>query len=103
MRSINSESDFQLGSGVCAIKFSAEWCGPCKKMEPMVEKLESEFKNEANFFSVDIDDVPSIAQKYKVRTLPTVLILKDGQEVNRVTGVSLIEPLRKIFRDVISG
>lgn len=99
MRSVNSESDFQLGSGVCAIKFSAEWCGPCKRMEPTVEKLESEFKN-ATFLSVDVDDVPSIAQKYKVRSLPTFLILKDGQEINRVTGVSLIEPLRKIFRDI---
>jgi len=99
MRSINSESDFQLGLGVCAIKFSAEWCGPCKRMEPTVEKLESEFRD-ASFFAVDVDDVPAIAQKYKIRTLPTFLVLKDGQEVNRVVGVSLIEPLRKIFRDI---
>lgn len=100
MRSVNSESDLQLGSGVCAIKFSAEWCGPCKKMEPTVEKLESEFKG-ATFLTVDVDDVPTIAQKYKVRTLPTFVILKDGQEVHRVTGISLIDPLRKIFRDIV--
>lgn len=102
MRSVNIESDFQLTPGICAIKFSAEWCGPCKRMEPTVEKLESEFKT-ATFISVDVDDLPTIAQKYKVRTLPTFLILKDGQEINRVTGVSLIEPLRKIFRDIIDG
>lgn len=99
MRNVKSESDFQLGSGICAVEFSAEWCGPCKRMEPTVEKLESEFKS-AVFFSVDVDDVPSIAQKYKIRTLPTFLVLKDGQEINRITGVSLIEPLRKIFRDI---
>ncbi len=99
MRNVNSESDFQLGLGVCAIKFSAEWCGPCKKMEPTVEKLESEFKG-ATFLTVDVDDVPSIAQKYKVRTLPTFLILKDGQEVHRITGTSLIDPLMKIFQDI---
>lgn len=100
MRSVNTESDFQLEPGICAIKFSAEWCNPCKRMEPTVEKLESEFKN-AMFFSIDVDDVPVFAQKYKIRSLPTILILKDGQEVNRVVGVSLIEPLRKIFRDLL--
>lgn len=100
MYNVISESDLNIDSGVCAVKFSATWCGPCKKMEPTVEKLELEFKS-AKFLSVDVDDSPSIAQKYKIRTLPTILILKDGQEINRVTGLSLIEPLRKIFREAI--
>ena len=90
----------ELESGVCALKFSATWCGPCKKMEPTVERLELEFPK-AKFISVDIDEEPALAQKYKVRTLPTILIVKNGQEVNRITGMSLIEPLRKIFRDVM--
>lgn len=102
MHNVNSESELRLESGVCAVKFSATWCGPCKRMEPTVEKLESEFQS-ARFISVDIDEVPSAAKKYKIRSLPTLLILKDGQEINRVTGLSLIEPLRKMLRDVLDG
>jgi len=96
----NASNGFDLESGVCAVKFSAEWCGPCKRMEPTVEKLETEFPT-AKFIKVDIDEEPALAQKYKVRMVPTILIVKDGQEISRVTGMSLIEPLRKIFRDAI--
>lgn len=89
------ESD--LSQGLCAIKFTATWCGPCKNMNPIVDKLESEFKN-VKFFSVDVDDALDMVQKYQIKSLPILLILKDGQEINRIVGVSLIEPLRKIFR-----
>ena len=86
--------------GLVVIKFSAVWCGPCKRLEPTISKLESEF-SDAKVVRVDVDDNPEIAQKYKVRSLPTLLFLKDGEEVNRVIGLSLIEPLRKIFRDLL--
>ena len=101
MYNVNDESELHLESGVCAVKFSATWCSPCKQMEPTIEKLESEFQN-AKFISIDIDEVPSIVQRYKIRSLPTLLIMKDGQEVNRVIVLSLIEPLRKILRDVLT-
>lgn len=100
MQSINNESDLQL-EGVCAIKFSATWCGPCKHMEPTVEKLANEFST-ATFLAVDIDEAPELVQKYKIRTLPTLVIIKDGQEVERVIGSSLLEPLRKIFRTLLN-
>lgn len=89
-------------SGICAIKFYAEWCGPCKHMEPVIKKLESEFPA-TKFLYIDVDESPDMARKYKIRTLPTVLIVKDGQEVNRVTGMTLIEPLRKIFREAVGS
>lgn len=94
-----NEFDSVIGAGVCAVKFSATWCGPCKRMEPTVQKLEAEFPS-TRFIHVDVDEDPSLAQRYKIRTVPTLLIVKDGQEVNRVTGLSLIEPLRKIFKEV---
>lgn len=101
MHDVSNEAEL-LESGICAVKFSAAWCGPCKRMEPTVEALESEFTT-ARFISVDVDNTPDLAQKYKIRHLPTILIMKDGQEVNRVTGLTLIEPLRKIFRDVVGN
>lgn len=98
MLSVTNESDFKVESGLYAVKFWATWCGPCKRMEPTLHQLESEFTS-INFISIDVDQVPILAQKYRIKMLPTLLVLKDGQEVNRVTGLSLIEPLRKIFRE----
>jgi thioredoxin 1 len=96
---ITNEFDFNVNSGLYVIELGAIWCGPCKRLEPVIKQLESEF-NVINFMSVDVDQVPTLAQRYRVRTVPTLLFIKDGLEVNRVIGLSLIEPLRKILRDL---
>ncbi len=93
------ESEFKVESGIYVVKFTATWCGPCKKIAPALIQLETEFPD-IKFISVDIDQVSSLPQKYKVRSLPTLLVLKNGEEVNRIVGLSLIDPMRKIFRDL---
>lgn len=92
-----------LNSGICVVKFWATWCGPCKKMEPTIFTLESEFGASSKFLAVDVDDVPSIAKKFQIKSLPTILILKDGQEINRIVGLSLIEPIRSILREICNS
>lgn len=99
MLSMSNDAEFKISSGMYVVKFWAAWCGPCKRMEPTIAQLESEFST-IQFISVDVDQVPDLAQKYKVKTLPTLLIFKDGVEVSRIIGLSLIEPLRKILRDL---
>lgn len=101
MLSVNNESDFNVENGLVAVKFWATWCAPCKKLEPSVAKIEGEFGIDVKFLSIDIDQVPIIAQRYKIRTIPTILLLKNGREINRVVGLSLIEPMRKAFRDFV--
>lgn len=86
-------------SGISAIKFGATWCGPCKLIEPNLKKLEEEFIN-IKFYSVDIDKTPQLAKEYQIRSLPTVILLKDGKEIQRINGAVKIEPLRKLFRDI---
>lgn len=98
MQSIANESDFNVENGVYAVKFWATWCQPCKVFAPKVEILDKEFKD-IEFFSIDIDQVPILVQKFKVRSLPTLLILDNGKEVARIEGLQLLDPLRKIFRD----
>jgi len=89
----------ELSTGICAVKFGASWCAPCKSLEPKIEKMEEEFPN-IKFYSVNVEDDPGMAKKYQIRSLPTVILLMDGKEVNRVIGASLITPLRKAFRDL---
>ena len=63
--------------------FSAAWCGPCKQFGPVMEQVGQSVRVE----KVDVDKLPDLAQAYNVRSVPTVVILKDGREVNRFVGV----------------
>jgi len=99
MRAITNESDFNISSGFVAVKFWAPWCAPCKRMEPVVRKMEAEFSG-VTFLSIDIDQIPAIAQKYRIRAIPSLLLFKNGQEINRINGLVLTSPLRKAFKDL---
>lgn len=68
-------------------KFSASWCGPCKTLKPIFEEVKTNFNNVA-FEDYDVDEAFEVASKYGIRSVPTVIIEKDGQEVQRFAGVS---------------
>lgn len=70
------------------LDFYAEWCPPCKVMEPIVEELEKEFEGQVVFKKIDVDRNQAEASKYGVMSIPTYVILKDGQEVGRKMGAS---------------
>ena len=67
-------------------KFYAEWCGPCKVLTPLMENVKTKFTG-VKFENVDIDSQFEVAQKYFVRSVPTVIIEKNGKEVERFVGV----------------
>lgn len=67
-------------------KFYAEWCGPCKMLTPIMEKVQGNY-SEVSFRSINIDEEFEVAQKYFVRSVPTVIIEKDGKEVGRYAGL----------------
>jgi thioredoxin 1 len=66
-------------------KFSASWCGPCKLLAPVMESIKPKFNN-VRFTNVDVDEQFEIASKYGIRSVPTVVIEKNGQEVKRISG-----------------
>ncbi len=68
------------------MKFSAAWCGPCRTLKPVFEDVKSGFSNVA-FEDVDVDENFELAGKYGIRSVPTVIIEKDGVEVERFLGV----------------
>ena len=68
-------------------KFEADWCGPCKALKPILENVVNKFGNTVNFSYINIDEQFEVAQKYHVRSVPTVIIEKNGIEVNRFVGV----------------
>lgn len=73
--------------GVTAlIDFYADWCGPCKMLAPIIEQLSQEVANDVVVGKVNIDENPVVAQKYGVMSIPTVIVLKNGKELERSVG-----------------
>jgi thioredoxin 1 len=72
--------------GVVVVDFFATWCGPCKMLAPVFEQVGEEMKNEATFLKVDIDQSLEIAQKFRITTVPTMMIFKDGKPVETLVG-----------------
>jgi thioredoxin len=86
-------------TGFVFVKFSATWCAPCKAMIPTVEKLEKEFSGTVIFKHVDIDEDPSLTKKYSIRSVPLVILFKDGVEVSRINGLYREDFLRQKIKE----
>ena len=72
---------------VSVIQFSASWCGPCKALKPVMDKLSDEYKDKANFYITDIEDAGiNTGSTAGIRGVPTVIIYKKGHEVSRKVG-----------------
>ena len=69
--------------GLVLIDFYAVWCGPCKLAGPVIDELAEDYKDKVVIGKIDVDEIPQIAEKYGVMSVPTVIILKDGKEVER--------------------
>lgn len=74
--------------GVTVIDFWAEWCGPCRMISPIIEELSKEYDGKALVGKVNVDHNPEISMKYGIRSIPTVLILKDGEVVHKQVGTT---------------
>lgn len=72
--------------GVVVVDFFATWCGPCKMLAPVFEEAGNDMQNEATFYKVDIDQSLEIAQQFKISTVPTMMIFKDGKPVETLVG-----------------
>lgn len=68
------------------VDFWAPWCGPCKMMEPAMEKLEKQFGKEIKFIKLNVDGNQEIAQRYKVMSVPSLVLFRNGQAKEKVTG-----------------
>ena len=77
--------------------FTADWCGPCKKVRPIVEELNRD-QSEIKFQLIDVDSEGELARKFEVRSIPTFIKIEDGKEVARVTGAQTKKDLEKFIK-----
>ncbi|MBE0522134.1 MAG: thioredoxin [Candidatus Methanoperedenaceae archaeon] len=75
-------------SNVILMDFYADWCGPCKMQDPILEEMEKKFEGKVEFKKIDVDANQELAIKYTVHAIPTLILEKDGKVFKRYTGVT---------------
>ena len=83
----NFMSDVVQRSGVSVVRFWAPWCPPCRRMEPIFDALAEDMGDRAHFAELDIDQAPEVAGGLGIRSVPTMLVFKDGELVDGVSGL----------------
>jgi thioredoxin 1 len=84
-----SEAEFasKTAKGRVLVDFFAEWCGPCKRLTPILEELAPQMEGRCSFIKINIDECGSICQKFEVTSVPTLVLLEDGKEIKRSVGL----------------
>ncbi|HCY8923743.1 TPA: thioredoxin [Staphylococcus aureus] len=93
----DADFDSKVESGVQLVDFWATWCGPCKMIAPVLEELAADYEGKADILKLDVDENPSTAAKYEVMSIPTLIVFKDGQPVDKVVGFQPKENLAEFL------
>ena len=83
-----SQEEFEQvkNDDIAVIDFSAEWCGPCKMLAPVMEEVSEELGDSVSFYNIDVDQNMDIAQQYRIVSIPALLVLKKGEKVDMQIG-----------------
>lgn len=91
MEKVLTDSNYEevLAQGLpLVIDFSATWCGPCKKIAPIIEELAAEYDGKVNVYKCDVDDNDKLTSDYGIRNVPTVIFIKNGEVVDKHVGAA---------------
>lgn len=81
--------------GVVLVDFWAPWCGPCRMLGPVIEELAAEYESKAKICKINTDEAPEKSVQYKIASIPTLMLFKDGQLVKQMVGLQSKEELKK--------
>jgi len=104
MNEILSQQDFDkiIGKGVTLLDFNAPWCAPCRAQEPILEKLAAEYKGKASIAAMNIDKNNEIAGKLGIQSIPTLIVFKNGKEIQRLVGLQSKDILADILDNLLN-
>lgn len=93
--------DNEIANGVTLVDFYADWCGPCRMIAPIVEELSNELQGQAKIAKLDIENAQKVTASFGVTSIPTIILFKDGKEVNRVVGIKGKGDLKAMITKVL--
>lgn len=99
---LNDENfESEIATGVTLVDFYADWCGPCKMIEPIIQELSLKMGEKAKVAKLDIESAQQSTTTYGVTSIPTMILFKDGSEVNRIVGVKDLDALVEIINKAL--
>lgn len=102
IKKLNSD-DFQIAveKGLVLVDFFAEWCPPCRMLEPILEEIAEEMQGKIKLCKIDIDQAQNITSSYHVTSVPTLILFKNGKEVNRTEGLKDADVLKEFISEYL--
>lgn len=99
MKILENKTDLSLETGTTVLYFSASWCGPCRMLAPIMERISEKFPS-MEIFKVDVDSHKEIASEWGVRGIPTVIFIKEGKEVNKFSGIKSESDISRLIENL---
>lgn len=92
-----------LKDKIAMVDFGASWCGPCRKIEPIIEAIKEKYRDRAQVVRVDINTQPSLASNYMVQSIPTLIFFDHGHEVTRLIGLQSEQIIDEKMNALLTG
>ena|SRR5579872_1647137 len=91
----------EIEKGVTLVDFHANWCAPCRMLAPLLEQVAKDLKGKASFAKIDIDAEQKTAGHFQITSVPTLILFKNGKEVNRLIGLRNAEAIKDFVQSAI--
>ena len=95
----NELAEVLASERLVVIDFWAEWCGPCKKISPIVDELATEYEGKVDIYKCDVDENSEVCEKFGIRNIPTLIFLKNGEVVDRHVGTATKSQLAEMIEN----